>query len=256
MYHEGIGGPVNDDAAQALFTKAADAGYVPAMLPLAFLYAAKPDFVSKRRAAEWGLKAAAADDPEGHLVAGYLWDKDLLSFDRAESGRNALAEYRKAADRGNCTAMMNTGGLYFNGSHGLKQDAAQAQTWFDRAQSCFGKDFQEMQAKAARYRSLAAAGHLPVPQAPPPLPKGSRFFSQKPGAQRDDLLVSIVGDILEVTALGVAYLVAHPEELAKLPAPTQYPGVPSGLNDVQHGMEFNSIIGKSFNCSMVVGGCQ
>jgi hypothetical protein len=151
--------------------------------------------------------------------------------------------------------MMNTGGLYFNGSHGIKQDATQAQMWFDRAQACFGKDFQEMQAKAGRYRSLAAAGHLPVPQAPPPLPKGSRFFSQKPGGQRDDLLVSIVGDMLEMTVLGVAYLVAHPEEVAKLPAPTQYPGVPSGLNDVQHDMEFNAMIGKSFNCSMVVGGC-
>jgi len=36
MYHEGIGGPVNDDAAQALFTQAADSGYVPAMLPSRF----------------------------------------------------------------------------------------------------------------------------------------------------------------------------------------------------------------------------
>jgi len=41
-------------------------------------------------------------------------DKDLLSFDAAESGRNALTEYRKAADRSNCMAMMNIGGLYFN----------------------------------------------------------------------------------------------------------------------------------------------
>jgi TPR repeat protein len=253
MYHEGIGVPVNDDAAQALFTKAADAGYVPAMLPLAFLYAAKPDFISKRRAAEWGLKAAAADDPEGHLVAGYMWDKGLLSFDEAESGRNALAEYGKAAARGNCSAMMNTGGLYFNGSHGMKQDATQAQAWFDRAQACFGKDFQEMQAKADKYRSLAAAGRLPVPQAPPPLPKGSRFFSTKPGVQRDDLLVSIVSDILEVTSLGVAYLVAHPEELARMPAQTQ--NGPTGISDLYHTMEMGAIVGKSFNCSMVAGGC-
>jgi len=120
--------------------------------------------VSKRRAAEWALKAADADDSEGHLVAGYLWDKGLLSFDDAESGRNALVEYRKASDRGNCTAMMNAGGLYFNGSHGLTQDAAQAQAWFDRAQACFGKGYQDLRQKASRYRALAAAGHFQSPR--------------------------------------------------------------------------------------------
>jgi hypothetical protein len=230
MYHEGIGGPVNDDAAQALFTKAADAGYVPAMVPLAFLYAAKPDFVSKRRAAEWGLKAAAADDPEGHLLAGYLWDKGLLSFDDAESGRNALAEYRKAADRGNCIAMMNTGGLYFNGRHRIGQDAAQAQAWFDRAQACFGKGFQDLRQKVTRYRALAAAGHLPVPELPPPPPAGSPFFNR--GGQPLTILQQAAGVLLAVTAMSAAYRIAHPELAAQQ---ASNPGGGTGSVDNSYG---------------------
>jgi len=212
MYHEGIGGPVNDDAAKELFTKAADAGYVPAMMPLAFIYAASSDFVSKRRAAEWALKAAAGNDPEGHLTAGYLWEKGQLSFDDSESGRNALAEYRKAADEGNCIAMMNIGGLYFNGGHGLRQDAAQAEQWFARAHSCFGSGVEDMRQKAARYRSLAAAGRLPVPQPPPAPAAGSRFFN-RPGSasQQFTALEKIAADMLAMAALSAAYLIEHPE---------------------------------------------
>jgi hypothetical protein len=66
--------------------------------------------------------------------------------------------------------MMNTGGLYFNGSHGIPQDAAQAQMWFARAQACFGKGFQDLRQKVTRYRALVAAGQLPVPDVPPPAP--------------------------------------------------------------------------------------
>ncbi len=214
MYKDGLGTAANIDAAKELFTKAADAGYVPAMMPLAFIYAANADFISKRRAAEWALKAAEGNDPEGHLTAGYLWDKGLLSFDDAESGRNALAEYRKASGQGNCVAMMNIGGLYFNGSHGLKQDAAQAEQWFGRADSCFGKGVQDMQQTAARYRGLAAAGHLPVPDAPPPPRTGSHFFN-RPGSRDQQMtdLVNIVGDMLSLAALSAAYLVEHPEML-------------------------------------------
>jgi TPR repeat protein len=218
MHHEGIGTPVNDVAAKALFTKAADAGYVPAMMPLALIYAASADFVSKRRAAEWALKAAAADDPEGHLTAGYLWDKGLLSFDEAESGRNALAEYRKAADQGNCIATMNIGGLYFSGRHGLKQDAVQAEEWFDRAQSCFGKAVADMQQKAARFRSLAAAGRLPVPEVPRPPATTSHFF-HRPGSDPQELtpLAKFAAGVIAVTAVVVAYYAAHPELMKDLP---------------------------------------
>lgn len=218
MYHEGIGTAVNDVAAKELYTKAADAGYVPAMMPLALIYATSADFVSKRRAAEWALKAAAGNDPEGHLTAGYLWDKGLLSFDEAESGRNALAEYRKAADQGSCIAAMNIGGLYFNGSHRFKQDAGQAEQWFNRAQACFGNAVAEMQQKAARYRSLAAANRLPVPQ-PPPATTTSRFFNRPgSGAQELTSLTKLAADVIAVSAAVAAYFAAHPELAKDLPA--------------------------------------
>jgi TPR repeat protein len=219
MYHEGIGAQVNDVAAKELFTKAADAGYVPAMMPLALIYAASPDFVSKRRAGEWALKAAAGNDPEGHLTAGYLWDKGLLSFDEAESGRNALAEYRRAADQGNCIAAMNIGGLYFKGSHGLKQDAVQAEQWFDRAQACFGKAVADMHQTAARYRSLAAAGRLPVPEAPP-TPSATSHYFHRPGSGGQELtpLAKLAAGVIAVTAVVAAYYAAHPELLKDLPA--------------------------------------
>jgi len=258
MYRDGIGGPVNDDAAQALLTKAADAGYVPAMVPLAFLHAAKPDFVSKRRASEWALKAAAADDPEGHLIAGYLWDKGLLSFDDAESGRNALAEYRKAADGGNCIAMMNTGGLYFNGGHGVKQDAAQAQSWFDRAQACLGKGFQDLRQKATRYRALAAAGRLPVPEVPPPPPAGSRFFTG--GGQPLTALQQAAGVMLAITVMSAAYRIAHPEIAAQQGldqsggGAVDYRGDPRddyGVNDLQ-----NDIHNYQTQQQVFSGGCK
>jgi len=227
MYHEGIGTPVNDVAAKQLFTKAADAGYVPAMMPLALIYAASTDFVSKRRASEWALKAAAANDPEGHLTAGYLWDKGLLSFDEAESGRNALGEYRKAADQGNCIAAMNIGGLYFKGSHGLKQDAAQAEQWFGRAQSCFGKELSDMQQQVARYRSLAAAGRLPVPEAPPPPPATSQFF-HRPGSGAQELtpLARFAAGVIAMTAAVAAYYAAHPELMKDLPKADGQGGAP------------------------------
>jgi len=254
MYHEGVGGPVNDDAAKVLFTKAADAGYVPAMMPLAFIYAASPDFVSKRRAASWALKAADGNDPEGHLTAGYLWDKGLLSFDEAESGRNALAEYRKAADQGNCIAVMNIGGLYFNGSHGLRQDAGQAEQWFTRAQACFGKGVQDMQQKAARYRSLAAAGHLPVPQAPPPPQTTSRFFNRRTssGQELTDL-TRIAADIVAVAALSAAYLVAHPEIAAQLPAPAVAGsgGSDNGFDRLQNDIHYAQVERQVWS-----GGCK
>jgi hypothetical protein len=257
MYRDGIGGPVNDDAAQALLTKAADAGYVPAMVPLAFLYAAKPDFVSKRRASGWALKAAEADDPEGHLIAGYLWDKDLLSFDDAEAGRNALAEYQKAADRGNCIAMMNTGGLYFNGRHGITQDAAQAQSWFDRAQACFGKGFEDLRQKATRYRALAAAGRLPVPEVPPPPPAGSKFFTRD--GQPLTALQQAARVMLAITAVSMAYRIAHPE-IAAQQAPDQGGGGAADVRDPRDDYGYNDLQDNIHNMQLQQqvwsGGCR
>ena len=111
-----------------------------------------------------------------------------------------------------------------------------------------------MQQKATRYRSLAAAGHLPVPQPPPQPVTRSRFFNPRSGAQRDDELVKLVGDMLELTALSAAYLVAHPEEAAKLSAPGPYgaPDTSSGAwADMQQQMHYNDNLNKIYS-----GGCK
>jgi hypothetical protein len=258
MYNEGIGTRVNQDAAKALFIKSADAGYVPAMMPLALIYAASPDFVSKRRASEYVLKAAEGNDPDGHLTAGYLWDKGDLSFDDSESGRNALTEYRKAADQKNCVAMMNLGGLYFAGRHQIKQNAAQAEQWFGRAEACFGNQFADIRQEAARYRSLAAAGHLPVPEAPPAPLTTSRYF-KRPGssaASNDAQLFSMVGDMLELGALGAAYLIVHPEAAAQAPPlPGDYKSAGDSWEDTQKKLHYEQNLQKLYTgqCKPPIG---
>jgi hypothetical protein len=258
MYHDGTAGPVNDEAAKELLTKAANAGYVKAMMPLAFIYATSTDFISKRRAGEWVLKAADANDSDGHLAAGELWEKGLLSFDDAESARNALAEYRKAADQGNCMAMMNIGGLYFDGTH-AKQDAVQAQQWFGRAEDCFGKAFDAMQAQATRFRSLAAAGHLPVPP-PPAVPiTGSRFFKCTSPSQAPELsagVKDIIAGVVVLTALTAAYAALHPE-LKSWTASQSNGAGPSTDNDGLDYLRMQSQLRAEQNFQKALGGgCQ
>ncbi len=217
VFHGGKAGAVNNDAAKELFAKAADAGYVPAMFPLASLYAARHDAVGQRRAIGWATKSAQGNDPLGHLLLGSLWANGQLSFDESESGRNALTEYGKSADQGNCDAMLDIGDLYFNGGHGVTQNASQAQVWYSRAESCFGKQFADMQAQAARYRTLAAAGHLPVPPAPTTPISGSRFFTRKSPTQPPELSVDghdFLAGMVGLAALGLAYAIAHPDQLS------------------------------------------
>lgn len=229
IYHEGTAGAVNDDAAKELLAKAADAGYVPAMFPLASLYAARHDAVGQRRAIGWATKSAQANDPLGHLLMGSLWENGQLSFDEPESGRNALMEYGKSADQGNCQAMLNIGNLHFNGGHGVAQNASQAQMWYSRAESCFGKQCADMQAVAARYRSLAAAGHLPVPPAPPTPISASHFFTRRSPTQPPELSAGghdFLAGMVTLAAVGLAYAIAHPDQMA-----ATLPGIsaPSGV---------------------------
>ena len=47
---------------------------------------------------------------------------------------------------------------------GVPQDRALAQTWFQKAEACQGKDLDWMREKAAKYRQRAASGRLPAVQ--------------------------------------------------------------------------------------------
>jgi hypothetical protein len=77
-----------------------------------------------------------------------------------------MESFQKAAAGGDCVALMNIGGMYFNGD-GVPQDKNQAQSWFAKAEACNGSNLDWMRDKAARYRERAAAGRLPVVQAGP-----------------------------------------------------------------------------------------
>ena len=83
---------------------------------------------------------------------------------------------RKAADGGNCVAMMAIGDLYSNG-HGVPADQAQAQSWHAKAQSCQGGNLALLQQQLAQYKASAAAARdpalYPMLSAMPVIPKSA-----------------------------------------------------------------------------------
>ncbi len=146
------------DASQSfqLLQKAAEANYVPAMSLLSDAYAEQKTPVSGQRATYWAMKAAEAGDPQGWLVLGFEYDTGKLGGDPPYWHQKAMESYRKAADGGNCLAMMAIGDLYATGS-GVRADQAQAQSWHTKAQSCQGGNLAMLQQQVAQYKARAAA---------------------------------------------------------------------------------------------------
>jgi len=165
LYRDGLGVVANQATALDLLRKAAVADYVPAMVPLAYMYFAAKTPVSPQRLNYWAERAAEKNDPAGWTLTGYLWNKGWLGGGPPYYYKMAMTAYLKGAEGGDCVAMMNIGGLYFNGD-GVPQDRAQAQSWFQKAEACQGKDLDWMREKAAKYRQRAASGRLPAVQEP------------------------------------------------------------------------------------------
>ena len=163
LYRDGLGVPATPATALDLLRKAAMAGYVPAMVPLAYVYGAARTPVSPQRMTYWAQQAAEKGDPAGSTIMGYLYNKGQLGGGPPYYYKMAMNAYLKGAEGGDCLAMMNIGGLYFNGD-GVPQDRALAQTWFQKAEACQGKDLDWMREKAAKYRQRAASGRLPAVQ--------------------------------------------------------------------------------------------
>jgi hypothetical protein len=141
--------------------KAAEANYVPAMSPLSDAYASQKTPVSGQRATYWAMKAAEAGDPQGWLVLGFEYDTGKLGGDPPYWHQMAMVSYRKAADGGNCLAMMAIGDLYAAGS-GVRADQAQAQSWHTKAQSCQGGNIATLQQQLTQYKARAAAARDPA----------------------------------------------------------------------------------------------
>ena len=161
LYRDGKGVPKDESTAIQLFSQAGEKGYIPAMRDLAALYLQRGSWSGVGRASEWLAKAADAGDTGSMVLIGYQFQKGIGTL---ANDVLALQSYQKAAALGNCTAMMNIGGIYFNGStvSHLPQDAAKAKEWFAKAEACDATDTAGVKAKAAEFRQKAARGELPV----------------------------------------------------------------------------------------------
>jgi hypothetical protein len=201
LYHDGLG--VIADGAQSfqLLQKAAEANYVPSMVLLSDTYAEQKTPVSAERATDWAMRAAEGGDPAGWLILGFEYKAGDLGGDRPVWYTRAMAAFKKAADGGNCIAMMEISDLYAKGN-GVPADTTLAQSWQAKAASCQGGNVAMLQQQISQFQARAAAERQPALvsmfAAIPDIPK-----SAPPVARNEH---SSYGGI--VTAIGVAAVVA------------------------------------------------
>jgi TPR repeat protein len=161
LYRNGLGQSADASKSFQLLQKAAEANYVPAMSLLSVAYSDQKTPVSGQRATYWAMKAAEAGDPQGWLVLGFEYGAGKLGGEPPYWYGRAMEAFRKAADGGNCIAMMEIGELYSNG-RGVPRNAVQAQTWRTKAQSCIGGNLAMLEQQAAQYRTRAVATRDPA----------------------------------------------------------------------------------------------
>lgn len=161
LYHEGRGVTADKARSFQLLQQAAGANYVPAMPLLADAYADQKTPVSAQRATYWATMAANAGDPRGWLILGIEYNTGKLGGDPPYWYAQAMVSYKKAADGGDCLAMMAMGDLYAAGS-GVRADQSSAQSWYSKAQSCQGDNIALLQQQVARYKARAAAARDPA----------------------------------------------------------------------------------------------
>jgi TPR repeat protein len=204
LYRDGLGVPAEPATALDLLRRAAMADYTPAMVPLAYVYFALKTPVSPQRMTYWAQRAAEKNDPAGWTLTGYLWNKGWLGGGPPYYYKQAMEAYQKGAAGGDCVALMNIGGLYFNGD-GVPQDRAQAQAWFQKAEACQGKDLDWMREKAAKYRQRAASGQMPAVQqpkteAPRPSSGGKMTMSDAEKVFAGLLALLVIGAAMDVAS--------------------------------------------------------
>ncbi|HYL36045.1 MAG TPA: tetratricopeptide repeat protein [Bryobacteraceae bacterium] len=162
LYSNGLGVTADPFRARKLLKQAGLSGYVPAMVFLSNAYLELKTETGQTRAFVWAQKAADTGDPKGWFIVGFInYYADRPRAQNVYMYKLAMDAYKKAADGGHCVAMLNIGGLYFNGE-GVAQDAKLAQSWFARAEACDSKNLDGVQQKAAKYREKAAKGYLPA----------------------------------------------------------------------------------------------
>jgi TPR repeat protein len=215
LYRNGLGVPADASQSFQLLQKAAEANYVPAMSPLSDAYASQKTPVSGQRATYWAMKAAEAGDPQGWLVLGFEYDTGKLGGDPPYWYQMAMESYRKAADGGNCLAMMAIGDLYAAGN-GVRADQSQAQSWHTKAQSCQGGNIAMLQQQVTQYKARATAARDPalypvlatlpdIPNSPAQAPRNSpRAPAQVRNADSSGFNQSILAGLVAGAAIAIA----------------------------------------------------
>ena len=159
LYLDALGVEKDESQAYKLFEKAATAGYVSAMTKLAELIWTRDLFGNgSYYSAEWFDKAVAANDPDALDDMGIREWNNSKSHSH-ESDRSPLEWFQAAAAKGQCDALLNIGGLYYNGDT-VKQDATEAAKWFAKARNCPGASEEEKQ-RAIHFGGRAAQGKVP-----------------------------------------------------------------------------------------------
>jgi hypothetical protein len=140
FYVIGAGVPRDNAKAFQLFESAAKAGYAPAMTGLgetmiAFNYEGNGFYYVR----PWLLKAAAMEEPGALNDLGY----QMMSVSITAEPPDILAArslFERAVRGGSCSAMLNLGSLYLNGSYerNFAQAPSQAMDWLAKVQTCPG----------------------------------------------------------------------------------------------------------------------
>ena len=159
MYLDALGVDEDESQAYTLLEKAANAGYVSSMTKLAELIWTRDLFGNgSYYSAEWFDKAVAAHDPDAMNDMGIREWNNFRSHSH-ESDRSPLEWFQAAAAKGECAAVLNIGGLYYNGEM-VKQDATEATKWFTKARNCPGAS-EQIKQSAIHFGGRAAQGKLP-----------------------------------------------------------------------------------------------
>ena len=265
LYQDGLG--VAADASQSfqLLQKAAEANYVPAMPLLSDAYAEQKTPVSGNRATYWATMAANAGDPRGWLTLGFEYNMGKLGGDPPYWYQKAMESYRKAADGGNCLAMIAIGDLYAKGS-GVRADQAQAQSWHAKAQSCQGGNIATLQQQVAQYKARALAARdpalYPVLAALPNIPnspaQAARNNSRSPAQTRNadgsgfnrSIIVGLVAAAVVVAA--AALLAPNPQQPGNANSCCEAPTLDTlhGIQQMQRAMSCPGVLGANgFSCN-------
>ncbi|MGA7623026.1 MAG: hypothetical protein WCA91_05545 [Candidatus Acidiferrales bacterium] len=160
-------------------------------------------FVPLLRRAEQAGSAAASNELGAINFYEGLHEPTGLEGRQQSQFDEAMREFKKAVAGGDCDAILNIGGMYFNGS-GVRQNANEARAWFLKARDCKGAS-DEIIEEANSFLSRVQTGSLP-------LPRVATANSTESVSGRD----ALIGGLVLLLAAGIARDMAmSPEEKKK-----------------------------------------